>query len=269
MTFLQYLIPQHYLSKLMFRFTRIEIVWIKNSFTRWFIKKYQVNLEEAESANIDDYLSFNEFFTRGLKPNSRPISGSLVVSPVDGIVSQSGYIKDSKIIQAKGHHFEVSQLLADESVPKSDNGQFSTIYLSPKDYHRVHMPFDAKLLSMRYIPGNLFSVNQKTVNKVKGIFARNERLVCRFKASFGEVVFVLVGAIFVGSIQTSWQGQITPPYGKFVKAYDYTDKEFELNKGDELGRFNMGSTVIMLLPDGAPELKIHSGQILKMGQSVV
>jgi len=131
------------------------------------------------------------------------------------------------------------------------------------------MPFDAKLISMRYIPGNLFSVNQKTVNKVKGIFARNERIVCHFDASFGEVVFVLVGAIFVGSMQTSWQGQITPPYGKYVKAYDYTDKEFELNKGDELARFNMGSTVIMLLPERAPELKIYSGQVLRMGQSVV
>ena len=269
MTFLQYLIPQHLLSKLMFRFARIEIVWIKNNFTRWFIKKYQVNLEEAESTKINDYLSFNEFFTRGLKPNSRLISSSLVVSPVDGIVSQSGYIKDSQIIQAKGHYFEVSQLLAGESTSKFDNSQFSTIYLSPKDYHRVHMPFDAKLVSMRYIPGNLFSVNQRTVNKVKGIFARNERLVCRFEASFGEAVFILVGAIFVGSMQTSWQGQITPPYGKYVKVYDYTDKEFELNKGDEMARFNMGSTVIMILPKEAPELKIHSGQVLRMGQSVV
>ncbi len=270
MTFLQYLIPQHLLSKLMFRFARIKIVWIKNSFTRWFIKKYQVNLEEAESTNIDDYLSFNEFFTRDLKPNSRPISrSSLVISPVDGIVSHSGYIKDSQIIQAKGHYFEVSQLLAGESASKFDNGQFSTIYLSPKDYHRVHMPFDAKLVSMRYIPGNLFSVNQRTVNKVKGIFARNERLVCRFETSFGEAIFVLVGAIFVGSMQTSWQGQITPPYGKYVKTYDYTDKELELNKGDEMARFNMGSTVIMLLPEGAPELVMHSGQVLRMGQSVV
>ena len=269
MTFLQYLIPQHLLSKLMFRFARIEVVWIKNSLTRWFIKKYQVNLDEAESANVEDYVSFNEFFSRRLKPKSRPISSAIVVAPVDGIVSQSGYIKNSQIIQAKGHHFDVSQLLAGESLPKLENGQFSTIYLSPKDYHRVHMSFDAKLVSMRYVPGSLFSVNQNTVNKVNGIFARNERLVCRFKTSFGEVVFVLVGAIFVGSMQTSWQGQITPPYGKLVKLYDYSDKEFELNKGDELGRFNMGSTVIILLPEGAPELKLHSGQVLRMGQSVV
>ena len=269
MIFFQFLMPQHLLSRLMFRFARIEIVWIKNVFTRWFIKKYQVNLDEAESADVEDYLSFNEFFTRGLKPKSRPISSSLVVSPVDGTVSQSGYIKDSQIIQAKGHYFEVSQLLAGESASIFNNGQFSTIYLSPKDYHRVHMPFDAKLISMRYVPGDLFSVNHKTVNKINGIFARNERLVCRFEASFGEVVFVLVGAIFVGSIQTSWQGQITPPYGKYVKSFDYIDKEFELNKGDELGRFNMGSTVIMLLPEGAPELKLHSGQVLRMGQSVV
>ena len=269
MTFLQYLIPQHLLSKLMFRFARIEVVWIKNSFTRWFIKNYQVNLDEAETTNVEDYLSFNEFFTRRLKPKSRPISSATVVAPVDGIVSQSGYIKDSQIIQAKGHHFEVSQLLAGESASKLDNGQFSTIYLAPKDYHRIHMPLDGKLVSMRYIPGNLFSVNHKTVNKVNGVFARNERLVCLFDTVFGRVYFIMVGAIFVGSMETSWQGQITPPYGKVDKVYDYTEKEFELFKGDELGRFNMGSTVIMLLPETAPALKLHSGQELKMGQVII
>ena len=269
MTFLQYLLPQHLLSKLMFRFTRIENVWIKDTFTRWFINKHQVNLAEAERDGISDYAHFNDFFTRALKPQARPISESAIISPVDGVVSQAGRIKDSQILQAKGHHFSLSQLLGGESLERIENGYFATIYLAPKDYHRIHMPMDGKLVSMRYVPGNLFSVNHKTVNKVNGVFARNERLVCLFDTVFGRVAFVLVGAIFVGSMETSWQGQITPPYGRVVKVYDYTDKEFELNKGDELGRFNMGSTVIMLLPESAPELKLHSGQELKMGQVII
>jgi len=269
MTFLQYLLPQHLLSKLMFRFARIENVWIKNTFTHWFINKHQVNLAEAESGSISDYAHFNDFFTRALKPQARPISESAIISPVDGVVSQAGQIKDSQILQAKGHHFSLSQLLAGETIEKIENGYFATIYLAPKDYHRIHMPFDGNLVSMRYVPGNLFSVNHKTVNKVNEVFARNERLVCLFNTVFGRVVFVMVGAIFVGSMETSWQGQVTPPYGKVVKVYDYTEKELELLKGGELGRFNMGSTVIMLLPETAPTLKLQSGQKLKMGQSLI
>jgi len=269
MVFLQYLLPQHLLSKLMFRFARIENVWIKNSFTHWFVNKHQVNLAEAERDGISDYVHFNDFFTRALKPQARPISESEIISPVDGVVSQAGQVKDSQILQAKGHHFSLSQLLAGEPIEKIENGYFATIYLAPKDYHRIHMPFDGKLVSMRYIPGNLFSVNHKTVNNVNGVFARNERLVCLFDTFFGRVAFVLVGAIFVGSMETSWQGQITPPYGKVIKVFDYKEKEFELSKGDELGRFNMGSTVIMLLPETAPALKLQSGQELKMGQSLI
>ena len=269
MTFLQYLLPQHLLSKLMFRFARIENVWIKDTFTRWFVNKHQVNLAEAESNGISDYAHFNDFFTRALKPQARPISESAIISPVDGVVSQAGQIKDSQILQAKGHHFSLSQLLAGKSLERIENGYFATIYLAPKDYHRIHMPIDGKLVSMRYIPGNLFSVNHKTVNKVNGVFARNERLVCLFDTVFGRVAFILVGAIFVGSMETSWQGQVTPPYGKEVKVYDYTEKEFKLLKGEELGRFNMGSTVIILLPETAPVLKLQSGQELKMGQSLI
>jgi len=269
MILLQYLLPQHLLSKLMFRFTRIENVWIKDTFTRWFINKYQVNLAEAESDSISDYVHFNDFFTRALNPKFRPISASEIISPVDGVVSEAGQIKDSQILQAKGHHYSISQLLAGESLEKIENGYFATIYLAPKDYHRIHMPIDGKLVSMRYIPGNLFSVNHKTVQKVNGVFARNERLVCLFDTVFGRVVFVLVGAIFVGSMETSWQGQITPPYGKEIKVFDYSEKEFELFKGEELGRFNMGSTVILILPETAKALKLQSGQELKMGQSLI
>jgi len=269
MNFLQYLLPQHLLSKLMFRFARIENIWIKDTFTRWFVKKHQINLAEAERDNISDYAHFNDFFTRALKPQARSISESPIISPVDGVVSQSGQIRDFQILQAKGHHFSISQLLAGESLVEIENGYFATIYLAPRDYHRIHMPIDGKLISMRYIPGNLFSVNHKTVQKVNGVFARNERLVCLFDTVFGRVVFVLIGAIFVGSMETSWQGQVTPPYGKEVKVYDYTEKEFELFKGDELGRFNIGSTIIMILPETAPALKLQSEQELKMGQSLI
>jgi len=268
MVFLQYLIPQHLLSNLMHRFARIEIIWLKNAFLRWFVKKYGVNLAEAEREKIEDYCHINDFFTRSLKSSVRAIADTVIVSPVDGIVSQAGDIKSSQIFQAKGHYYSVEQLLADESSTQFEGGQFATIYLSPKDYHRIHMPFDGQLKSMKYIPGDLFSVNQKTLEAVDGLFARNERLVCCFDTVFGEVTVVLVGAIFVGSMETVWQGQVTPPYEKVVRSYDYSDKAFSLSKGDELGRFNMGSTVIILLPEGAPMLNLHAGHILKMGQGL-
>ena len=269
MVFLQYLLPQHFLSRLMFRFARIENHWVKNNFTRWFIKQYKVNLSEAEIENIEDFIHFNDFFTRSLKPSLRPISESKIISPVDGAVSQAGKIHDSQILQAKGHKYSISSLIADEPFKEIQNGNFATIYLSPKDYHRIHMPCDGTLISMNYIPGDLFSVNQNTVASIDGVFARNERLVCLFDTDFGVMVFVLVGAIFVGSMQTSWEGLITPPYAKVVKKYDYKDSKINLSKGEELGRFNMGSTVIMLMPDGSPELNLEAGQVLKMGQSVV
>jgi len=269
MIFLQFLLPQHFLSKLMFRFARINIRWIKNNFTRWFVKKYQVNLSEAEIENIEDYSNFNDFFTRALKPKLRPISESEIISPVDGVVSQAGKIQEFQIFQAKGRQYSVSELLADKALQEFENGSFATIYLSPKDYHRVHMPCDGSLRSMKYIPGNLFSVNQKTVNNIDRVFARNERLVCLFDTDFGEMVLVLVGAIFVGSMGTSWEGQITPPYSKLVKTYDYKNRQIKLYKGDELGQFNMGSTVILILPNGSPKLNLEVEQALKMGQSLI
>ena len=269
MTFLQYLLPQHFLSRLLFRFARIENSWIKNNFTRWFVKHYQVNLSEAKIENIDDFTHFNDFFTRSLKSSLRPISSSKLISPVDGVVSQSGKIDDMQILQAKGRQYSIAELLADKASKSFKNGSFSTIYLSPKDYHRIHMPCDGTLLEMKYIPGNLFSVNQKTVTHVEKVFARNERLVCLFKTEFGQMAFVMVGAIFVGSMQTAWEGQITPPYGKKIINYNYKDKEINLSKGDELGRFNMGSTVIMLLPENSIEISLIEGQELKMGQGII
>ena len=269
MVFLQYLIPQHLLSKCMHRFARIEITWLKNTFLRWFVKKYGVNLAEAERERIEDYCHINDFFTRSLKSSVRAIDDVEIVSPVDGVVSQAGGIQSSQILQAKGHHYSVQQLLADESSAQFENGQFATIYLSPKDYHRIHMPFSGKLKSMRYISGDLFSVNQKTAENVDGLFARNERLVCYFETTFGEVAFILVGAIMVGSMEVVWQGKITPPYTKSIDNYDYSAKNIKLAKGEEMGRFNMGSTVILLLPEGAPKMDLSGSQSLKMGQSVL
>ena len=267
MTFLQFLLPQHLLSRLMFRFARIQKSWIKNLFTSWFVSKYKVNLTEALLEDIDEYKHFNDFFTRALKDGSRPISDSKVVSPVDGVVSQFGSIKESMIVQAKGKEYSVEALLADNSINDLYTS-FATIYLSPKDYHRIHMPFDGSLKSMKYIPGNLFSVNQRTVNDIDEVFARNERLVCFFDTEYGEIALVMVGAIFVGSMETSWEGQITPPYTKSIKTYDYDSRQIELSKGEELGRFNMGSTVILVLPKGLPKLSLETGQILNMGQSI-
>jgi phosphatidylserine decarboxylase len=269
MILLQYILPQHLLSRLMFRFARIETLWIKNTFTRWFVNKYHVNLAEAELENIEDYINFNDFFTRALKTGLRPISESKLISPVDGVIAQTGKVQDSQILQAKGRQYSTLELLADKASEELENGSFVTIYLSPKDYHRIHMPCDGVLISMKYIPGNLFSVNQKTVNQVKRIFARNERLICLFDTDFGVMAFVLVGAIFVGSMQTEWQGQITPTYSKTVINYDYKGREISLVKGDELGRFNMGSTVIMLLPEDFPEMNLYAGQQLKMGQALI
>ena len=267
MTFLQILLPQHLLSRLMFRFARIQTPWIKNSFTSWFVSKYKVNLNEALLEDIDEYKHFNDFFTRALKDGSRPISDSKVFSPVDGVVSQYGNIKESLIGQAKGKKDSVEALLAENS--KNDlYTSFVTIYLSPKDYHRIHMPLDGSLKSMKYIPGNLFSVNQRTVDDIDQVFARNERLVCYFDSEYGEIALVMVGAIFVGSMETSWEGQITPPYNKSVKTFEYDSRQIKLSKGEELGRFNMGSTVILLLPHNVSKMNFEFNKTLKMGQSL-
>lgn len=270
MTWLQYLIPQHMLSKLMFRFARIENNFLKNSFTNWFVNHYGVDLSEAERGSVDEYRHFNDFFTRKLKPNARLIESSSIVCPVDGSVSKTGNINNSQILQAKGHQYSVKRLLAgDTRAAYFKQGVFATIYLSPKDYHRIHMPYDGVLQSMTYIPGDLFSVNSKTTNSVDGLFARNERVVCYFETEFGLCAFILVGAIFVGSMETSWHGQINPPYKKEVRIFDYTDTKVKLNKGDELGRFNMGSTVIMLIPNLDINLTINENDNVRVGRSIV
>jgi phosphatidylserine decarboxylase len=270
MIWLQYLMPQHWLSKLMFRFARIENTWLKNTFTHWFVESYQVNLSEAKREHVEDYKHFNDFFTRSLKSGARPITNSAIICPVDGTVSQVGKINNTQILQAKGHEYSVDQLLAND--PRSaefNHGFFTTIYLSPKDYHRIHMPYDGKLVSMDYIPGDLFSVNQQTAQNVDNLFARNERVVCYFETEFGLCAFILVGAIFVGSMQSVWHGQINPPYKKQVQHFDYQDQDIQLKKGEEMGRFNMGSTIIMLSPNQDNPFNLSELEVVRMGQALI
>ena len=246
----QYLIPQHVLSLVMYRVTRCEVVWFKNLIISTIIKQYRVNMAEAAEMNLDYYYSFNAFFTRLLRNGVRPISESEIVSPVDGVVSQVGLVTSGQIVQAKGHEYSVLALLGGDDAVTSEfvGGQFATIYLSPKDYHRIHMPVTGTLRKMRYIPGKLFSVSPRTVRAVPDLFARNERVAVTFDTDFGPIVVVLVGAIFVGSMETIWAGQITPNYGKVIQQWTYDGEQaITIEKGQEMGRFNMGSTVVVLV----------------------
>jgi phosphatidylserine decarboxylase len=274
LTLPQYLIPQHALSVLMHKLTRSELTWFKNSFIRFIIKKYKVNIEEAKTAELTAYRSFNEFFTRQLREGVRPIAdGDVVVSPVDGAISQLGQINKGQIIQAKGRQYSVLELLAgnQELAQQFENSQFATIYLSPRDYHRIHMPLTGKLKSMSYIPGKLFSVSPRTARAVPKLFARNERVVTVFETDIGPMVLVLVGAIFVGSMETVWQGQITPDYGKKVEHWAYQGEQaITIQKGEEMGRFNMGSTVVMLMPEQCKPFlgKFKAGSTIQLGQAI-
>jgi len=237
---------------------------------RRFVESYKVDLSEANREQVEDYTHFNDFFTRSLKPNARPIADSAIICPVDGAVSQVGIINNTKILQAKGRDYSVEQLLGNDTRSSEfSDGFFTTIYLSPKDYHRIHMPYDGKLVSMDYIPGDLFSVNQQTAQNVDNLFARNERVVCYFETEFGLCTFVLVGAIFVGSMQTVWHGQINPPYKKQVQHFDYQDQNIQLKKGEEMGRFNMGSTIIMLSPNQDNPFNLSELEVVRMGQALI
>lgn len=248
---LQHLLPQLLLSRMMYSVARWSWAPWKNTLIKRFIKLYQVDMSLAQIENIRDYPHFNAFFTRELKPGTRPIdqSESQIVSPVDGAVSQIGKIQDQSVFQAKGKTFELATLLADDELAQYfKEGDFATIYLSPRDYHRIHMPIAGQLEKMIYIPGKLFSVNTITTEAVEQLFARNERVVCLFNTAIGKLALIMVGAIFVGSMETVWAGQITPNKNRRLQVYDYgPDKpELKLSKGEEMGRFNMGSTVILL-----------------------
>ena len=268
----QYFIPKHLLSSGMHWFMQVETPWIKNNTIKLLSKVYGINISEAANEDMTSYQHFNDFFTRALKPEARPIdpAENAWVSPVDGIVSQSTHIDGNQIIQAKCHPYTIEALVGgDINYAKAfENGEAAVIYLSPKDYHRIHIPDQAKLLSMTYIPGDLFAVNPATVRNVEGLFARNERLVIRFENERGSFCLIMVGAIFVGSMQTVWEGKITPEYQPTIQHWDYSDANLTFNKADEIGRFNMGSTVILLTSENQlPELgQIVAGTPIKMGQ---
>ena len=220
---------------------------------RWFIRKYGVDMDEAADPNPAHYATFNDFFTRALRAGVRPIAGTALVSPVDGAISQFGPIAEDQIFQAKGHRYSTCALVGgDQALARRfDNGHFATIYLSPRDYHRIHMPCDGVLRRMVYVPGDLFSVNPVTARGVPGLFARNERVVCVFDGPAGPFVLALVGATIVGSMATVWHGTVNPPRGTAVRSWDYPETgegSVRLQKGEEMGRFMLGSTVVLLFP---------------------
>ncbi len=266
-----YALPHHAISRVVYKLTRIESSLVAPAI-RTFSKAFSVNLDEAKNPNPSSYKSFNAFFTREIKEELRPIEDSSIVSPVDGTVSQSGPVKDGRIFQAKGQDYTVQELLAcsDEEAKRFANGQFATIYLSPKDYHRMHMPFKGDLREQVHVPGRLFSVAPHTVKTVSRIFSRNERVVANFDTEFGRLAMVLVGAINVAAIETVWDGLVTPPKGKTISRKDYASGDVVLDKGQEMGRFNMGSTVILVLESSSPVLssKLVEGFPLKMGQAI-
>lgn len=268
----QYVLPQHLLSKAMHWFMYIRVGWIKNTTITLMVKAFNIKVSEAISTDYDDYPHFNAFFTRALSPDSRPIDAThnAWCSPVDGVISQSQPIAQNTMIQAKQHPYTLEALLGGdiEYAKTFYNGDSAVIYLSPKDYHRIHLPCDAQLDSMTYVPGDLFAVNPATVEQVEGLFARNERLIIRFHNDQGPFCLIMVGAIFVGSMETVWQGKITPDYRPVIEHWDYRDQNIHYQKGDEIGRFNMGSTVVLLTPNGKmPELgQIETNHPIQMGQ---
>lgn len=247
---LQYLLPKHGITILAGILANKEAGAVTTVVIQWFIKRYQVNMAEAAQPEPAAYATFNAFFTRPLKAGARPISAAAFISPVDGAISQFGTIEKDQIFQAKGHQYSTVAMLAGNQALAThfENGHFATLYLSPKDYHCIHMPCDGRLLSMTYVPGDLFSVNPTTAQGVPGLFARNERVICEFEASFGKYVLILVGATIVGSMATVWHGVVNPPRSKTIRTWDYAQQEILLKQGDEMGRFLLGSTVVLLFP---------------------
>lgn len=245
-----YLLPHHAISRLTLRLTRIRVRWFKNAFIHWFAGHYQVNWNEALHQQPEDFEHFNAFFTRELAPGMRPVESDdhTVVSPADGHISQIGAIDEDTVFQAKGHGFTVTELLGGdvETARLFRNGSFVTVYLSPRDYHRLHMPLAGQLHKTLYVPGRLFSVAPHTTRVVPRLFARNERLVAFFDTCAGPMAMVLVGAINVAAIETVWAGLVTPPHRRHIETGDFTDSGISLQRGAEMGRFNMGSTVILL-----------------------
>lgn len=252
---LQYLLPQHLLSRLTGWLAELRHPrWLKNLLISSFVRAFGVDMKEAAEPYPEAYPSFNAFFTRPLRSGVRPLAEADIVCPADGCVSQIGRIEETSLLQAKGRHYSTWSLLGGDEARAAQfrNGHFATIYLSPRDYHRVHMPIAGELVATRYIPGKLFSVNGTTAAGVERLFARNERLVCYFDTAVGPMAMVLVGAMVVAGIETVWEGQVAPPL-RAMRQRDYRElpAPVRLAKGEEMGRFKLGSTVILLFPEGA------------------
>lgn len=269
----QYLLPKQALTTFAGRVAGAKGGAMTTGLIRWFVDKYGVNMDEAVNPDIGSYSSFNEFFTRPLREGVRPLADADFICPVDGAISQFGEIDDHQIFQAKGHTFTTTQLVGGDAslAAHFQHGSFANLYLSPKDYHRLHMPCDGRLTRMIYVPGALFSVNPTTARGIPGLFARNERVVCVFESpEHGPFVMTLVGATIVGSMETVWHGVVNPPRATKVCEWRYDDQQVVLKKGEEMGRFLLGSTIVMLFkpdtirfnPDWSPERGIRLGEMM-------
>jgi len=272
---LQYAMPKHAISRLVGKLAAAKMGWLTTKLIDIFIKAYDINMSEAKLKNASNFATFNDFFTRELEEGARPIDpeANTLCYPVDGAISQQGDIIEGKLIQAKGFDYSLTSLLGGDARTSApfQQGKFSCIYLAPKDYHRIHMPMDATLREMIYIPGELFSVNPLTANNVPDLFARNERVVTIFDTEHGALAMVLVGATIVASIETTWAGTITPPVGKDIFRWQYPATGVDsitFKKGDEMGRFKLGSTVVSAFapnmiefsPDAEPETVTRLGE---------
>lgn len=271
----QHLVPQHALSRLVGAFAACRWAWVKTPFINWFAKRYEVNLSEARCSDLRQFKSFNDFFTRELKPGARPIDAddASVVSPADGAINQLGNIAHGTLLQAKGRHFSLVNLLGGDAelAEPFQEGSFCTVYLSPKDYHRVHMPLAGTLTRMIHVPGKLFSVNQFTSENVESLFARNERVVCFFETDHGPMALVLVGAMIVASVDTVWAGEVCP--GREASAhinYEGQIPPVQIGKGAEMGRFKLGSTVVAVFGPGMMQLQadLAAADAVCMGQPI-
>ena len=274
---LQYALPKRLLTQLAGKLAGLEGGKATTAVIRWFAKRYGVNMAEAANADPASYASFNQFFTRPLAEGARPIADADFVCPVDGAISQFGPIEFDQVFQAKGHFYSTTALVGGDRAlaARFENGDFATIYLSPRDYHRIHMPCAGRLTQMIHVPGELFSVNPATARGVPGLFARNERVVCVFEGEFGPFVMVLVGATIVGSMATVWHGVVNPPRRPDIVKRGYAEGEVVLEKGAEMGRFLLGSTVVMLFPqdvlrfgsDWAPGGPVRMGEPMARAKS--
>ncbi|MCL1825306.1 MAG: archaetidylserine decarboxylase [Betaproteobacteria bacterium] len=270
----QYLLPKRMLSRLAGWFANRKRGAFTSAAIAAFAHRYRVDMSEAAEPNLLAYASFNDFFTRALRSDVRPLADADLICPVDGAISECGAIAGEQIFQAKGHHYSIRALLGgDDGVAKKfENGGFATLYLSPRDYHRIHMPCTGRLVRMIHVPGSLFSVNPLMARKIPGLFARNERVVCVFESEQGPFALVLVGAVIVGSVETVWHGVVTPPHGRRVSLWNYEAGEhaIDLAQGAEMGRFKLGSTVVALF--SRPNTRFASGWLpgkpVRMGEAM-